>query len=308
MPKPTAGMSPSMGPAVSSFVPTGPCADDETSSGVAIKTSNRPVVCQICRDTFSKKSALNRHLSTVHKELGGPLFHCISCDKSFSRRDTLQRHISTHNKSGYHDCLGCGKKFRPDFLQSHLRATTNGHCLQAYNSSATNDASMSGAIDVSNQPPSTDELDANGKPGVVPSGDGANSAAVSSNSVETESYLVEIRRERNMIMMPSSAGVSRHTESYLSQLTDRSAPGENNVGGGSFQDPYGPISPPQRHVTGIAFAQLCTEPQRLERACMDFELVYEPIDGIDWSDVFFPDGDFGAQIDGWASPVDGSTH
>ena len=46
--------------------------------------------CNLCPETFNKKSNFDRHLGTVH---GDKNFKCDQCDQTFSRDDKLKRHV-----------------------------------------------------------------------------------------------------------------------------------------------------------------------------------------------------------------------
>ncbi|XP_046491351.1 zinc finger protein 25-like [Neodiprion pinetum] len=48
---------------------------------------------------------------------------CKICDRPFQYMSLLTQHIQTHNKSNYHECDTCGKKFKlKQCLQKHLRS------------------------------------------------------------------------------------------------------------------------------------------------------------------------------------------
>ena len=56
--------------------------------------SHTETTCNECGTIFSKKSALNTHISTVHKKV--KKFNCIECSKCFGTKQSLQRHLETH--------------------------------------------------------------------------------------------------------------------------------------------------------------------------------------------------------------------
>ena len=52
----------------------------------------RPFGCDICGQSFSGKTVLNRHVSAIHE--GSKPFECNFCGKSFGRKGTLEGHVS----------------------------------------------------------------------------------------------------------------------------------------------------------------------------------------------------------------------
>ena len=52
--------------------------------------------CNLCPQTFNRKSNFDRHLGTVHGENN---FKCDQCDQTFSRDDKLKRHIQGNHEN-----------------------------------------------------------------------------------------------------------------------------------------------------------------------------------------------------------------
>ena len=57
------------------------------------KEFEKPYKCNNCSVAFSKKSRLNRHVTTVHE--GKKPFECDICKSSFSQKGNLKIHIAT---------------------------------------------------------------------------------------------------------------------------------------------------------------------------------------------------------------------
>ncbi|KAJ6630499.1 Zinc finger protein [Pseudolycoriella hygida] len=82
------------------------------------------VKCEHCADHFVKRSELNKHLKTVHKD---KTLVCDVCNQSFTQMQTLKRHAKIHQSDQRNKlCPFCGKCFvRTDDLRRHLRIHTN---------------------------------------------------------------------------------------------------------------------------------------------------------------------------------------
>ena len=53
-------------------------------------------LCHFCKQIFSRKWSLDRHIEAAHMEIN---FKCASCDKSYKRKLDLSRHTAeTHSK------------------------------------------------------------------------------------------------------------------------------------------------------------------------------------------------------------------
>lgn len=80
--------------------------------------------CEHCSDSFFKKSDLNKHLKTVHKD---KTLVCDVCNQSFTQIQTLKRHSKIHQSDQRNKlCPFCGKCFvRTDDLRRHVRIHTN---------------------------------------------------------------------------------------------------------------------------------------------------------------------------------------
>ncbi len=91
-------------------------------------------ICQICGEFLSTKSALTRHIQSIHNK---STFRCDLCHKYFTRQDALKLHIKTqHKKSNIPSvnkpthvkvtptkrfkCDHCGKKYTEEiYLRRH---------------------------------------------------------------------------------------------------------------------------------------------------------------------------------------------
>ncbi|XP_044754249.1 zinc finger protein 236-like isoform X2 [Coccinella septempunctata] len=97
--------------------------------------SDKPLKCQLCSSSFSKKENLSQHmrLHTDEKASKCPVcerlftsshtlkqhmqshsdFNCHLCDKKFKNESLLEQHVSTiHDDSKLYDCPCCRKKFK----------------------------------------------------------------------------------------------------------------------------------------------------------------------------------------------------
>ena len=83
-------------------------------------------LCSLCGEEFSQKSALRRHIKTIHERLKP--FRCgyEGCSASFSRDVYLKEHTVVHTGQYLFTCPRCLKGFRQKgSLKSHLE---NNHC------------------------------------------------------------------------------------------------------------------------------------------------------------------------------------
>ncbi len=82
------------------------------------------ISCQHCTEGFVKRSDLNKHLKTVHKD---KTLVCNVCQQSFTQIQTLKRHSKIHQSDQRNKlCPFCGKCFvRTDDLRRHVRIHTN---------------------------------------------------------------------------------------------------------------------------------------------------------------------------------------
>lgn len=82
------------------------------------------VKCDHCTERFAKRSDLNRHLKTIHKD---KTLVCSVCSQSFTQIQTLKRHSKIHQSDQKNKlCPFCGKCFvRTDDLRRHVRIHTN---------------------------------------------------------------------------------------------------------------------------------------------------------------------------------------
>ena len=98
-------------------------AEDLDSAG-----DQGPYKCYFCKEEFSKKFCLTRHL-VGHSE---SKFTCKECGKQFSRLDSLRRHNSVHQKeSSKFECKLCQTNFTAKTnLQHHEKAIYSSENLQ----------------------------------------------------------------------------------------------------------------------------------------------------------------------------------
>ena len=68
-------------------------------------TKSSTHTCNICDRVFSFKSALDRHISDVHKEL--KRFPCPKCPQYFSRQVNMQRHLDRGKHLRTRECYQC---------------------------------------------------------------------------------------------------------------------------------------------------------------------------------------------------------
>lgn len=75
-------------------------------------------ICDICSDTFDKRSSLYAHKRTVHGEKG---YQCKQCLKYFSRKSRLQDHELQHSGIRQFECPQCDKKYATrSGLRTHM--------------------------------------------------------------------------------------------------------------------------------------------------------------------------------------------
>ena len=78
-------------------------------------------ICEICKNSFSRKSYLKLHVKAVHDELQE--HKCDICSKIFGRMAHLQFHEKTvHENIKAHKCVLCNKKFCSNKdLETHVK-------------------------------------------------------------------------------------------------------------------------------------------------------------------------------------------
>ena len=71
----------------------------------------KKIECEKCKETFTRKSALNRH-SINHKKTENKEFTCNVCKRGFMRRDELVDHVKgVHEKVQRFSCPTCFKRY-----------------------------------------------------------------------------------------------------------------------------------------------------------------------------------------------------
>lgn len=100
------------------FDPMNENIDNATSEKLPV------IICEHCSESFVKRSDLNKHLKTIHKD---KTLVCDVCNQSFTQIQTLKRHAKIHQSDQKNKlCPFCGKCFvRTDDLRRHVRIHTN---------------------------------------------------------------------------------------------------------------------------------------------------------------------------------------
>ncbi|KAJ9596449.1 hypothetical protein L9F63_012533 [Diploptera punctata] len=108
---------------------------DNSTNSVPMPPStipHRQHICNICGDTFERKSDLGNHI--VCHQVDRP-HACRICGNLFLRKADLQNHMVCHQVERPHRCAICGADFqRPSSLTNHMKIHTYlpGRALVAY--------------------------------------------------------------------------------------------------------------------------------------------------------------------------------
>ena len=73
----------------------------------------KPFACELCKNQFTKKGSLKRHIKTHTKEKE---FNCSHCKNTFDRKDVLRNHMRKHTGEKPFKCGLCGKAFSRSFV------------------------------------------------------------------------------------------------------------------------------------------------------------------------------------------------
>ena len=86
----------------------------------------KPFQCLICPTKFGQKSALNRHILTVHE--GNKPHKCPICELSYSQKFILRQHMeSVHERKKSHKCQICESSFpEKSNLRQHITSVHEG--------------------------------------------------------------------------------------------------------------------------------------------------------------------------------------
>ena len=73
----------------------------------------KPFACELCKNQFTKKGSLKRHIKTHTKDKE---FNCSYCKNTFDRKDVLRNHMRKHTGEKPFKCGLCGKAFSRSFV------------------------------------------------------------------------------------------------------------------------------------------------------------------------------------------------
>ena len=93
------------------------------------QTIDKRIKCPNCEKSFSNKSNLKTHITSIHKKIKDYVCPFDECSKKFSNNTRLKLHIKKHIPFS---CSSCEKKFiNNDLLKKHLKKHEN-HNNQEY--------------------------------------------------------------------------------------------------------------------------------------------------------------------------------
>ena len=87
--------------------------------------------CNYCDSSFGRKQTLNDHILSSHETLDSDSLQCALCSKIFVNVRNKNRHVSTiHRNVGQeYECKYCEKKFgRKDNLTKHVKQFHTNSC------------------------------------------------------------------------------------------------------------------------------------------------------------------------------------
>ena len=67
--------------------------------------------CPECKQTFTAKRSLTRHVKTKHEMTEDSNYTCEHCNKVIKRKDNYEKHKQNCEKKYIHICDKCDKKF-----------------------------------------------------------------------------------------------------------------------------------------------------------------------------------------------------
>jgi uncharacterized protein with PIN domain len=112
--------------AATNTVQTSPTGIILTKNGKIRKEKKRNWECGVCRNRFSRKDHLAKHVSAVHEKIRP--FDCMQCGQKFSQKHHLRAHMLARHEDDKmaakaFACQQCPKRFtRNDHLERHIES------------------------------------------------------------------------------------------------------------------------------------------------------------------------------------------